>query len=951
MYLQQANITLFFGKTFNISYKKEIIAFLYYYSHVFEYFCTNLRFENNKQNTISKNMKQGVTLMAAALCFSAGAFAQEVKNDTIDASDESFDFSLTESLIDESAEAASTITTVSSSKDPYMNEVGYAWSPMRFKYRALDNAYVGNYINGIKFNNAETGRFSFSGITGGLNDAMRNKNGVSNYDQNQFSYSPLGGATDIDIRASHYAAGNKVGLAATNRNYVLRGTYTYASGLLNNGWAFMGSVAYRWAKEGVIEGTFYNSFSFMFGAEKVFNDQHSLSFNIWGAPTERGQQMAATEEAYALAGSHYYNGAWGYQNGKKRNSRVVNEFSPSFLTTWDWKINEATKLSTSAAVTSVNYASTRLAYNNAYNPMPTYYKNLPSSVFNVYSDVYNSSDWLGENPGVLQQWQSLYDYWTTDKANRQVQWDQLYAVNEANNATGGDARYYVEKRHNNQMVFNLSSVLNGKFNRRSSYTLGMNVNSTKGMHYNTMDDLLGANTFHDYDSYSLNKYGSTSQEYQNDLNNTDRIIKEGDKFGYDYNIFVNKIKGFGQNQWKFGDFTVLYSADIEGTWMEREGKMCNGRAKNYSFGKSGVAKFLGGGGKLLLEQKIATSRIYVGGSIESQAPLAYNAFVAPRIQNNYINNLENEVFWNVEAGYQWYFGPVSGKISGYYTKFSNITQQQTFYNDDFSYLTYLTMTGIKQEYKGLEAAISVKLARNLKLNLLGTISDAKYVNNPDAQLSYEGSDAELTRTINAFPNKVTGTNNPLLVFMKNVKMDSTPLTAASVGLSYNTNGWYFDIDLNYYDRVYIGASRYLRLSNSTEGGVQGFASDTKEINILTGGESTAWDLAKAHADGGHASYVYDATTGEVIDGYSPTQEKCKGGFMLDASIGKSITLPTGQRLSVNLQLQNLTNNQNLRTGGYEQNRKDRSYDYVFSKNSYYFYANAINAFLNVSLKF
>ncbi|MCR5312873.1 MAG: TonB-dependent receptor [Bacteroidaceae bacterium] len=894
-------------------------------------------------------MSKGVKLMAAAFCLSAGAYAQIVNNDTL--SVEEFDFSLTEGQIDEDAEAASTITTVQSTKDPYLNEVGYTWSAMRFKYRALDNAYVGNYINGVKFNNVENGRFSFSGITGGLNDATRNKTGATNLDQNDFSYSPLGGATNIDIHASHYAAGNKAVLTGTNRNYKVRASYTYASGLLSNGWAFMGSLAYRYASEGVIEGTFYNSFSFMLGAEKIFNKQHSLSFNIWGAPTERGQQGAATEEAYALANSHYYNPYWGYYNGEKRNSRVVTEFSPSFLTTWTWKMDEDTKLSTSAAVTWMNYASTALSYNNAYNPRPDYYKNMPSSAFNVYSDTYNNDEWLSENPGVLDTWQTLYDHWTGSKANRQVQWDLLYAQNEANNATGKNALYYLEKRHNNQLAFNLSSILNGKLNDISTYNLGINLNSTKGMHYKTMADLLGATTFYDYDNYSLNKYGSNSVEYQNDLDNPNRSISKGDKFGYNYNIYVTKANAFAHNEWKFNDFTVRYGANIEGTWMEREGLMRNGRAANYSKGKSGVAKFLGGGGKILLEKKIATSRLYLGGAIQSQAPLAYNAFTAPRIQNNFIDGLKNEWFWNVEAGYQWYFGPVSGKIGGYYTKFNDKSQQTAFYNDDASYLTYLSMTGIEQEFKGLEAAITIKLARNLKLNLLGTLSDAKYTNNPNAQLSYEGSSAETVETINAFKNQVTGANNPLLVFMKNVKIDSTPLTAASIGLSYNTNGWYFDANLNYYDRVYIGASKYLRLSNSTEGGVKGYASNIQDINVNTGGYTTAWDYAKAQAEDGHAAYVYDATTGEVLDGYSPTQEKFKGGFMLDASIGKSINLRDGKRLSVNLQVQNITNNTDMRTGGYEENRADRSYDYIFSKNSHYYYANAINAFLNVSLKF
>ena len=78
--------------------------------------------------------------------------------------------------------------------------------------------------------------------------------------------------------------------------------------------------------------------------------------------------------------------------------------------------------------------------------------------------------------------------------------------------------------------------------------------------------------------------------------------------------------------------------------------------------------------------------------------------------------------------------------------------------------------------------------------------------------------------------------------------------------------------------------------------------------------------------------------------------------MLDASIGKSIRLKHGRTLSLNLQLQNLLNNTDYRTGGYEQNRDDFyntgvAKAYRFSKNSKYYYANAINAFLNVGFKF
>ena len=72
----------------------------------------------------------------------------------------------------------------------------------------------------------------------------------------------------------------------------------------------------------------------------------------------------------------------------------------------------------------------------------------------------------------------------------------------------------------------------------------------------------------------------------------------------------------------------------------------------------------------------------------------------------------------------------------------------------------------------------------------------------------------------------------------------------------------------------------------------------------------------------------------------------------------------GRSLSINLSLQNINNNTNLRTGGYEQNRSDFYYRenggvytkgegkaYKFSRNSKYYYANAFNFFLNLGFKF
>ena len=96
--------------------------------------------------------------------------------------------------------------------------------------------------------------------------------------------------------------------------------------------------------------------------------------------------------------------------------------------------------------------------------------------------------------------------------------------------------------------------------------------------------------------------------------------------------------------------------------------------------------------------------------------------------------------------------------------------------------------------------------------------------------------------------------------------------------------------------------------------------------------------------------------GNPVTAIIPGQEEFDGGFMLDLSIGKYIRLQKGRSLSINLTLNNVTNNTDMKTGGYEQNRDDnyddgRDRPYQFSRHSKYYYAQGLNGFLNVGFRF
>ena len=813
-----------------------------------------------------------------------------------DDNNESYTFS--EGQLGDDDDYAGTTAMVSSNDDYFLSEVGYLFSPMRFRIRAYESMYNNVYANGVMLNDAERGQFSY-GMIGGLNDATRNKEGATFLEHNRFGFSTIGGASNINMRASQYAAGNKMSLVGCNRNYLARLMYTGSTGLMQNGWAFTASASYRWANEGVIEGTFYNSLGYFLAAEKKINNKHSISIATWGSPTERAQQGAATEEAYWLAGSHYYNPNWGYQNGEKRNARVVNSFEPSVLFTWDYKINDKMQLTTSLFGKYSMYSTTALGWNgNAADPRPNYYQNLPSAAYDVWDIEYTPTE------DEYNDYMTRYNYWKASKANRQLNWDYMYYANQQANAVDGECLYYVERRHNDQLALNLGSVLNIEYNRYNTGTVGVNLGTTKGMHYKTMSDLLGANKYTDIDKFSVGDFGPNSDYVQNDVDNPNRQIGEGDVFGYDYDLYVNKANLFYQHQFNKGIFHLFAGANIEGTTMERFGNMRNGRAMEFSKGSSGTAKFLGGGAKL---SAIFTFNAYntlsLGAGYENRAPIAYNSFIAPRMRNDFVQGLENENIFSAEASYRLNVGPVTAKVTGYYTILNDLVEQNAFYNDLQSQFTYLTMTGVNKVHYGVEAAVVYNITSALSFNAVASVGNAEYTDNVKGFLISE--------------NEKVVMNDK--VYMDGVKVDGTPLTALSLGVDYNVNGWYLSANVNYYDNIYIDASKYARLESVV-------------------GEP-----------------VIDATTGkEILD--LPTQFSGRGDFMVDASIGKSISLRRGKKLNINLSLNNILNNQKMITGGYEQNRGDSYADgeartYKFSKNPFLYYANAFNAYLNIGLRF
>ena len=842
-------------------------------------------------------MRKKLKLALFALCCTATVTAQVDTKQGQDATVDESAFTFTESQLGEDDNVSQEVTVLGMNSNAYASEVGYKWSPARFKFRAYNSKYNDIYINGNPANDAERGEFRYS-LVGGLNNQTRGVEASLPFEDNIFAMTSLGGSNNYNFRPSAMPAGHRLSVAGANRNYIFRGMYNYSSGYNAKGWAWSMGLTYRYAGEGYVEGTFYNALSYYLGVEKMFNPQHSLSLVTWGNPTERGAQAASTDEMYWLANDRFYNPNWGYQNGKKRNSRIIHDWAPSALLTWDWNIDHSAKLTTTLFGKYAMYSSSRLNYNNSTNPTPDYYSLMPSYNYNVW----DPTDTDNRTASGLEAWQASYDYLSASKANRQINWDQLYFSNKAVSAQGGDAMYYLQAYHDDQLTISLASSLNKQLSKTQKLNAGFNLSTNKGMHYQTMEDLLGASSFHNVNTYVVGTYLSSDMQAMYDADHPNKEIKVGDRFAYDYNIFVNRMNLWATYAENFGPLHYFLSGRIGGETLQREGMMRNGLALNNSLGKSKTASFLDGGGKFGAMLNMGKGVTLMGGiGYEKKAPVARSAFAAPQMNNDFVRDLRNEDVFSSELGLQLETSWVHANLNAYYSRLGHVAEYSMYYDDSQNSFSYVSINGIKKVYYGLELGLNFKVSSTFNIKALGALTEAKYINDADV----------------AYVKSQDGKSYNDVVLSRGMHEGCTPLSAASLDLNYHSGGWFIDLIGNYYDRIYLYYTPVTR-----------YASE----NLL-------------RDDLGNDSYNrYDQAKGD-------------GGFMLDASIGRSIYLKRGS-LSINLMLTNILNNTKIVTGGMEQNRKDRKNvndedmrAYKFQKSPKKFYANGTNGMLIVTYKF
>ena len=114
----------------------------------------------------------------------------------------------------------------------------------------------------------------------------------------------------------------------------------------------------------------------------------------------------------------------------------------------------------------------------------------------------------------------------------------------------------------------------------------------------------------------------------------------------------------------------------------------------------------------------------------------------PQIRNAFISDLKAEKIYGGDVTYRYNFGPVYGRITGYYNVFKDQTEIENYFDDTVGTYVFQSLTGGRKIHQGIEAALSIKLTSQLTLNGVAAIGSYKYDNNPTTTQSYENSTKE-----------------------------------------------------------------------------------------------------------------------------------------------------------------------------------------------------------------
>ena len=788
---------------------------------------------------------------------------------------------------------------LSASKDVFLTAAAYDFSATFFRPRGIDNAYGKVLINGVEMNKQYQGRPQWAGW-GGLNDVQRNRYFSKGLKANEYAFGDVAGTNNIMMRASKYKEGGRVSYALANRSYRGRVMGSYSSGLSKKGWAYSVLLAKRFGEEGYQEATNYEANSFFVALEKKINNRHSLNFTAFYTPNKRARSTAITEEVKKLKGITY-NPNWGYQGTDKRSSRIREVKEPLVMLNHYWALGGNTSLNTNIAYQFGKIGNTRLDNGRNRNPVGNYYQKLPS--YFLQNEKPSSHDF-----------QLAYAAQQEFINDGQLDWKSLYA----GNTLSGNSTYVIQEDRTDDIQITANTILNSSISEDVLLSAKLNYRSLKSENFAKLKDLLGGEGTLDIDTF-----GSGGESSNSDLLNANRIVNEGERYKYNYQLNASVLSGFVQAAFNYRKVDGYIGLSLNYTNYKRVGLYQNGYfpETGRSLGESEKLSFISPGLKGGVVYKInGRHLIDFNAGYLRKAPSLKVSFANARQNNDAVVNLIGEKVTSTDLSYIFTHPFLTAKLTAFYVHFRDQTDISFFYtqnalgNEQTSAFVQEIITGIDKINLGLEIGIDAQLLPTFKLKGAASIGQYRYSDNSSLYLAGDdfGTDG----------NDIAS-QGIREVALKNYRVSAGPERAVQLGLEYRDPlFWWFGLTVNYFSDAYIDISNLRR---------------TKDFYT---------DI-----DGEPFNDYHEITARELL-----SQEEIEGYFLVNAVGGKSWRFGkyfVGFFATINNVL-----NQGYRTGGFEDSRRASYRQQVEEQKrkqplfgNRYFFGNGTTYYINLYVRF
>ena len=599
----------------------------------------------------------------------------------------------------------------------YATKSGGGYGDSKINMRGFKSENIAVMVNGVPVNDMEWGGVYWSNWAG-LSDVTRTMQTQRGLGASKVSSPSVGGSINIITKAHEAKKGGSAQYTIGNDGYN-KLLFNISSGMLNGGWAFTVLGSRTWGN-GYIQGTGFEGWNYFLNISKIINDDHTLSFTVFGAPQSHYQrssydQLTIAEwqrvGSYMNGDSPYkYNPTYGFGlNGQRKASSFNQYHKPQLSLNWNWDLGQKSSLST------VVYAS--IGRGNGYSGQGGY--NLPDA-----ATKYTNSNWYGTSNGLVN------NMFRNDDGT--FAYNKIEEIN-ANSSTGSLLAMSKSKNFHNWV--GLISTYTTPFSKNIDFYGGVDFRYYKGVHTNELIDLYGGKYF--IDEASRKKVKATNNAAAADPNWKMQKLGVGDVVYRDYDGFVMQEGAFAQ---------------VEGSFLEKNlNAFVAGSVSNTSYwrydrfyydaehARSKTLNFLGYTVKGGLNYNFATyHNVFVNTGYISRAPyFSGGAFLQSTTSNEINAKAVNENIFSLELGYGFRWRYLQATINGYFTKWMNKTMTRS---NDYSYndasgavvndRAIINMSGVNARHMGIELELKSTPVDWLELTAMLSLGDWQWDSNP-----------------------------------------------------------------------------------------------------------------------------------------------------------------------------------------------------------------------------